>query len=215
LKLSIQDQFYHTVTKDDVQLRWRISRVGEMPDLDPFTESEKQLIEHGYNSPFEEVALAMQLNRQGLPTSYPRAIFMAPSKSQLHEALYDDRRYDTHACWLTPEGEPVLRKHQDYIIFWGYWNGPDEMLAQQDESPFKSIDVLLAYRTGLIDETLYQMLLALTKEKLAAVGIEDLNLKGNHILLATDNDNHLVLDPEGVPEIRIYNFEFLVNSSPE
>ena len=106
-----------TVTKDDIQLRWKVSRVGEMPDLDPFTESEKRLIKHGYNSPFEEIALAMKLNRQGMPASYPRAIFMAPSKSQLHEALYDDRRYETHARWLTPEGDPGLRKYQDYIHF--------------------------------------------------------------------------------------------------
>lgn len=215
LKLSIQEQLYHTVTKDNIQLRWKISRVGEMPDVDPFTESEKRLIEHGYNSPFEEVALALELNRQGIPASYPRAIFMAPSKAQLHEALYDDRRYHTHANWLTPEGEPVLRKHQDYILFWGYWNGPDEMLALRDESPFKGIDVLLAYRTGLINETLYEMLLGQTKEVLASVGIEDLNLKGNHILLSIDNNNHLVMDDKGLPTIRIYNFEFLANSYSE
>jgi len=209
LKLSILDQLYHTVTKDDIQLIWKVSRVGEMPDLDPFAKPEQRLIDHGHNSPFEEVSLALELNRQGIPASYPRAIFMAPSQSRLHETLYDDRRYTTHARWFTPEGNPVLRKHQDYILFWGYWNGPDEMLAQKDESLFNSIDVQLAYRTGLINETLYEMLLSLTKERLASVGIEDLNLKGNHILLSTDNNSHLVLDNEGVPAIRIYNFEFL------
>ena len=34
---------------------------------------------------------------------------------------------------LTPEGEPALQKGCNYITIWGYWNGPDELLAAQDD----------------------------------------------------------------------------------
>jgi hypothetical protein len=67
----------------------------------------------------------------------------------------------------------------------------------------------LAYRRGLLDKGVYIQLMEITKNRLAAVGIEDLNLKGNHILLSADNSGQLVKDRDGIPEIRICNFELL------
>lgn len=209
IRLSVFDQVYRTTTKDDIHLVWKISRVGELPDLDPFTDAENKMIKHGYNSPFEEVALALELKNQGIPTTHPRAIYMAASKSDMDESLCDDSRYDSHESLLTPEGNPILRRQHDYIIFWGYWNGPDELLAIKDESPYQGVDALLCHRKGLLTKRTYLHLMEIAKSKLGLLGIEDLNLKGNHILLSVDNSGHLVKNHKGLPEMRISNFELL------
>lgn len=209
IKQSVFGQIYRTTTKDNVHLVWKISRVGELPDWDPIKNDEKKILQHGYNSPFEEIALALELTNKGIPTTYPRAIYMAASKSDMNESLCDDRRYNSHKNITTPDGEAILRKNHDYIIFWGYWNGPDELLAEKDESPYQGIDLLLCYRKGLLDEKMYQQLMQITKDKLATVGIEDLNFRGNHILLSVDGSGQLVKDHDGIPEIRICTFELL------
>jgi hypothetical protein len=209
IKQSVFDQVYRTTTKDNIHLVWKVSRVGEMPDMDPIKDEEKRILQHGYNSPFEEVTLALELTEKGIPTTYPRAIYMAASKSDIDESLRDDKRYKMHSNVIMPDGKPILRKNHDYIIFWGYWNGPDELLAVRDESPYRGIDALLAYRKGLLDMEMYLQLMQITKNELAAVGIEDLNLRGNHILLSIDNSGQLVKGHKGIPEIRICNFELL------
>jgi len=209
IKQSVFDQVYRTTTKDNIHLVWKISRVGELPDMDPLKNEENKILQHGYNSPFEEVAFALELGNKGIPTTYPRAIYMATSRSNMDEYLCDDRRYSTHKKFRTPDRKPVLLKNHDYVIFWGYWNGPDELLAVRDESPYQGIDALLAYRKGLVEKKMYLKLMKITRNKLASVGIEDLNLRGNHILLSVDNSGCLVKDCEGIPKIRICNFELL------
>jgi len=209
IKQSVFGQVYRTTTNDNVNLVWKVSRVGELPDWDPIGDVEKKILQHGYNSPFEEVALALELTSKGIPTTYPRAIYMAASKSDMDESLCDDSRYNSHKNITTPDGEAILRKNHDYIIFWGYWNGPDELLAEKDESSYQGIDLLLSYRKRLLDEKTYQQLMQITRDKLATVGIEDLNFRGNHILLSVDSSGQLVKDHKGIPEIRICTFELL------
>lgn len=209
IRQSVFDQVFRTTTKDDIHLVWKVSRVGELPDMDPIKDQENRILQYGYNSPFEEVSLALELNRNGIPTTYPRAIYMSASRSAMDESLCDDRRYNTHKNFLTPDNSPTLRKDHDYIIFWGFWNGPDELLAVKDESPYQGIDALLAYRKRLLDEEIYLKLMEVTRDNLASVGIEDLNLRGNHILLSVDQSAQLVKDHKGIPEIRICNFELL------
>ena len=209
IKLAVFDQVFRTTTKNDIHLVWKVSRVGEIPDMDPFDESEQRIIDHGYNSPFEEVALALELEGRGIPSTYPRAIYMASSKSEMHESLCDERRYESHKGLLTPGHQPILKKNHDYIIFWGYWNGPDELLALKDESPYEGVDVLFAYRKGLVDKGIYLHLMELMKAQLLSLGIEDLNPKGNHILLSVDRSDNLARDALGIPEMRLFNFELL------
>ena len=60
-----QYEIYETVTKDNVHLVWRVSRVGQIPDADPFVRREKRILDYGYNSPFEEFSIAMELSRTG------------------------------------------------------------------------------------------------------------------------------------------------------
>ena len=208
-KLSTSQEVYKTVTKDNVHLVWRVSRVGQRPDADPFVRSEKRVLDYGYNSPFEEFSIAMELSRKGIETTYPRAIYMTGHRSRVSSNLADLRRYETHAELLTPDGHPILSERHEYITIWGYWNGPDEALAEKDQVIYRGIDALAAYREGRLTQREYFRLMRATKKRLAAAGIEDLSLRGNHLLLSVDNADQLARDKKGMPIVRICNFELL------
>ncbi len=205
-KLSPAGPVFHTVTKDSIQLVWRGSRVGEKPELDPFRPDERRIMDHGYNSPFEEVALSRKLQAQGVPTTYPRAIYMTGHQ---RETIADPSRFDSHEALLAPDGTPVLRRDRHYITIWGYWNKPDELLAREDKDYYHAIDALHALREGILDEAGYVTLLYDMRQQLLACGVEDLNLRGNHILLSIDSQGDLVRNRYGQPESRMCNFELL------
>ncbi|MBN1383620.1 MAG: hypothetical protein JW983_01900 [Elusimicrobia bacterium] len=213
-KISVFSEMYHTVTKDNIYLVWKVSRLGMQPDMDPFKEDEKKILEYGYNSPFEEVSLAVELSGKGLPTIYPRAIYMTGSETEIANNLYDNSRYETHKNYTTPDGLPILKVNRSYIIIWGYWNGPDEKLAAKDGDYYEGINALRAYRDGIITQKEYITLLQVAREKLLKVKIEDLNLRGNHLLISFDSKGSLITDDHGIPEIRICNFEFLRRVKP-
>lgn len=209
-RLSAYSEVYHTLTKDNINLVWKVSKVGVQPDMDPFKEGEKKILEFGYNSPFEEVFLAMKLNRAGIPTTYPRAIYMTGIKTEVPNTLPDDRRYESHRKYVTPDNRSILRKDRDYILIWGYWNGPDEKLADEDGNYYKGVDALRALRDGLISNKIYMDLLQSIRQRLLSAGVEDLNLRGSHLLLSTlISTGHLITDKENIPEIRICSFELL------
>ncbi|MFC1631253.1 hypothetical protein ACFL1I_08270 [Candidatus Omnitrophota bacterium] len=208
-KISVYSDMYHAVTKDNIHLVWKVSKVGSQPDADPFKEDERMQFEHGYNSPFEEVAIAVELSQKGISTIYPRAIYMSEYKTDISSNLFDSSRYESHKDYKTPDGMPILKKNREYIIIWGYWNGPDEKLAAKDSDYYEGIDAIRAYKRKRIDQDMYIDLLKLIKEKLHKKGIDDLNLRGNHILISYDSKGNLITDNQGSPEIRICNFEFL------
>ncbi len=209
-RLSLMSQVYDTVTKDNVHLVWRVSRVGEQPDMDPFKEDENHILEYGYNSPFEEVALAMDLTARNIETIYPRAIYMTGEAAKLPAGLSDQRRFENHAHVVMPNGRCALQPDHDYIIIWGYWNGPDELLAEKDEEYYTGVNALSAYRDGLMAQDVYLRLMQSARQRLTAVGVEDLNLRGNHLILSIDKQGRLAEDPAtGLPAVRICNFELL------
>jgi len=208
-KLSIVNEIYHTLTKDNINLVWKVSNVGMQPDADPFKEDERRILEHGYNSPFEEVSLAVYLSRKGIPTTYPRAVYMAGSRTEISAKLSDRRRYETHRQYSAPDRTPVLREDRDYVTIWGYWNGPDEKLAARDADYYEAIDALRAHREGIITRDEYVALMRRERETLLGVGVEDLNLRGNHLLFSLRSSGSLVVDSQGVPEVRICSFELL------
>ena len=217
-RLSTNSEIYHTVTKDGINLVWKVSRVGSLPDLDPFKEDEKKIIEYGYNSPFEEISIAIFLGNKGIRTVFPRAIYMTGEKTNIAHTIFDESRFLSHKSILTPEGTSVLRQDRNYMLIWGYWNGPDEKLAVLDGNYYKGINALNAYRNHLISCEQYIEIIKRKKERLAAAGVEDLNLRGSHLLLSLDTNNALVLDKNGNPDVRICNFEFLKTmpaSSPQ
>ena len=80
-RLSGTNDSYYTLTKDRINLVWKLSRVGEQPEADRRTPLGRKLAAHGYNSPFEEVAIALDLKAKGVDTTYPRAIYMSGLES--------------------------------------------------------------------------------------------------------------------------------------
>ena len=213
-KLSPAHRVYETTTKDNVRLVWRVSRVAERPAVDPFKEDEQRILEHGYNSPFEEVALAMTLTAHGIRAIYPRAVYMTGDRPAVPPGPSDARRYATHAGFRMPDGQPILQEGHDYVIIWGYWNGPDELLAARDDPPYTSINALEALRQGSLDESIYLRLMGRTRRRLAEAGIEDLNLRGTHLVVSLESSGKLALDPDDLPTALICNFELLRGSAP-
>jgi hypothetical protein len=208
-KISTYQAMYYTVTKDNIHLVWKVSRVGLFPDMDPFKNSEKDILEHGYNSPFEEFSLALELADNGIPTIYPRAIYMSGNKTHIPRHLLDTSRYKSHRSLKTPDRRQLLVRDHEYIVIWGYWNGPDDKLASKDADYYEGIDTLRAYREGIITQADYIELLQRTRRRLRRVGVDDLNIRGSHFLISFDSKGNLIRDHKGRLEIRINAFEFL------
>ncbi|MGM0442382.1 MAG: hypothetical protein ACQEQC_08195 [Elusimicrobiota bacterium] len=208
-KISKSRDIYHTTTKDNINIVWKISKVGIKPDMDPYIEVEKNVLEFGYNSPFEEFSIAMDLTRKGVLTIYPRAVYMTGTEMEIPQHLYDESRYKSHRDLKISDGRPVLIKDREYIVIWGYWNGPDELLAEKDEQFYKAVDLLSAYKQGMITQDRYLDLIESMKDNLKNAGYRALNLRGNHILLSIDCSGNIVMDDGGKPELRICNFEFI------
>jgi hypothetical protein len=209
IRLSVDHEIFYTLTKDNIHLVFKLSKVGMKPDLDPFKSRERRTIDHGYNSPFEEVSLAFILSRAGIPTIYPRGIYQSGHKIGVADYLVSDIRSDSHQSLRMPDGRAVLEKDRDYIIIYGYWNGPDEKLSQKDSDYYEGIDALRAYKDKIIDKNEYMHLMRVMKDRLHAAGLEDLNLKGSHFLLSFDSAGKIICHSDGVPEMRYCNFEFL------
>ncbi len=213
-KISPYSDSFYTITKDNIHIVWKVSKVGISPNLDPFKENEKMLIDYGYNSPFEEISLAIELNSKNIPTIYPRAIYMTGFNIDIAESFFDKSRYENHRDFKTPDALPLLHMDHEYIIIWGYWNGPDEMLSKEDITYYKGINALRAFRERYISEDKYMHVLKTIKKRLRKVGIQDMNLCGSHLLLSLDKQEAIVYDSNGVPEVRICNFEFLKKITP-
>ncbi|MBN2473857.1 MAG: hypothetical protein JXB62_04575 [Pirellulales bacterium] len=214
-KISASQPVYETVTQDNVHLVWRVSRVGQISDADPFVPRERRILTYGYNSPFEEFAIALELQHKGIETTYPRAIYMTGHRSSVTSSLVDDSRYRSHAELQTPDEHPILSRQHEYLSIWGYWNGPDDVLAVKDEVVYKGIDALAAYREGRLSQRGYVQVMRATKKRLATAGIEDLSLRGNHLLLSINRKQELVDDEHGLPLTRICNFELLKRAQDE
>ncbi len=203
-RLSKTNEVYHTKTKDNINLVWKVSRVGEKPDVDPASDAGRRVLDYGYNSPFEEFATALELSRKGFPAVYPRAIYMTGQEAS--ESTADGSRYETHRDILTPEGEPALRPDHNYITVWGYWNGLDEVLARHDEAVCTPVNLEEARDAGLLDERQVEELLRRARHDLALVGCEDLNPVGTHFLLSLSPQGHLIRNPDGALALRLCNF---------
>jgi len=214
VSLSKTNEVYFTKTKDNINIVWKISRVGERPDFDPVDPCGRRIIEAGYNSPFEEFSLAIELGRAGVSTVYPRAIYMTGLEFESAEYIEDPSRYKSHSGLLDPDGKPTLNAHHNYITVWGFWNGLDEMLAKSDVPACEGINLALAHQSGYISSADCDNLIEVARAKLLVAGMEDLNLNGDHMILSIDRDGLLIRDQEGIPEIRFCNFELMRRIQP-
>ncbi|MBN2736809.1 MAG: hypothetical protein JXR70_07485 [Spirochaetales bacterium] len=208
-RLSLYNDIFKIESKDHIYLVWKVSRVGIMPDADPFKADESRVLEYGYNSPFEEVAIALDLTVHGINTVYPRAIYMSGHPAHVSDEIMDHRRYVSHQKWTTPGGKPLLRRDRHYYIIFGYFNGPDEMLANEDGHYYQSINAITAYHRKLLSLEQYMELMKYMNDQMAKASLEDLNLRGSHLILALDEKGELVRGKQGIPDARICNFELL------
>lgn len=207
--LSRNNAVFKTRTKDNINLVWRVSRVGDTPWLGESGPRSQELLDHGFNAPFEEFAHALETSRGGVRTVYPRAIYMTGPRASSMRVIADRRRYEQFAQLLTPEGKPVLSEGHEYITVWGFWNGPDELLATQDGSYYRGVNAECALAEGLIDEPTLADLMTRARRRLRRAGYEDLNLKPDHLLISFNPTQQMVTDTLGKPELRLCNFEFV------
>ncbi len=189
---------------------WKFSRVGEQRDPEAGVSRKGKRPAFGFNSPFEEVAVALDLQRKGVDATYPRAIYMSGLESARSE-LYasDDRRYRSHQGLTTPDGQSVLRSDHNYLTVWGYWNGLDEILASRDEAYCLGVNLQEACQNGIITAREAKQLLAREQRKLAAAGYRDLQPKLTHYLLSLRHSGSLVLGTDGKPTVRVCNFALI------
>ncbi len=208
-KLSAHNQTFYTRTKDNIHLVWKISRMGDAPWSKNPEVHREEVRAYGFNSPFEEFAFALEMGRQGVQTIYPRAIYMTGRQRGSARPVSDERHYAALAGFRTPDGDPVARKERDYITIWGFWNGPDEVLAAQDGKFYQAVNVKRAFANRLIPEQMVTELTQLMSQRLAGCGFDDLNLRPHHLLISFDPAQKLMLDAQGKPEVRLCNFELV------
>ncbi|MEW6600621.1 MAG: hypothetical protein AB1499_06600 [Nitrospirota bacterium] len=206
IRLSDTKDVFYTITKDNIHLVWETSRVGEMPDEEEMRINPR-IRESGINSPFEEFAIAHHLNKLGIPCVYVRAIYMTGTAKI--EASMDLRRYDSHKNILDPEGNPILQENHNYITIRGYFNGPDQWVAQQTGPLYAPVDLARAIMRGMIEESQCRMLFRQVKENLRDVNYDGSLLKLDDLLLAVNGNGEIVRDRSGSPLVVICNFEHI------
>ncbi|NCC92632.1 MAG: hypothetical protein EOM10_05025 [Opitutae bacterium] len=206
--LSDTAQVYYTKTKDGIQLVWKVSQVGDpsgVPDTSP------AFAAWGCNSPFEEFGFALQLAAAGVPTTYPRAIYMLGHQSTLPPEALDPRRYESHRDLRMPDGAPVLQRERNYITVWGYWNGTDEVVAgeERQRTHCRGVNGAQALSEGRIDAVQLEAATAKMGRLLAGAGVESSCLLATHYVLTLTPEDELLRDPDGTLAVRLCNFEFL------
>jgi len=206
LTLSETKDIFYTLSKDNVHLIWETSRVGEMPG-DYEQDFHPKIREYGINSPFEEFAIAHELNQLGIPCVYVRAIYMTGSSKI--EASGDTRRYESHKHILDPEGNQILQENHNYITIRGYYNGPDEWVAEQTGPLYEPIDLVKAVDKGLIDESQCKSMLENVQENLRNAHYDGSLLTPRDLLLAINDKGEIVKDSSGSPLVVICYFELI------
>lgn len=183
-RLSPTNQTYYTQSKDRVHLVWKVSRVGEIPPGDLSEPRCREHVRQGYNAPFEEFAIALALQRAGVPTIYPRAIYVTAAHEDCRAHVLDDRRFKRYAELRSPDGLPVLPIDQEYVCIWGFYRGQTDAEACETATAWNPIDAATALARGLIDRATQTQLLREHADRLADAGYEDTALCPAHVLLS-------------------------------
>jgi hypothetical protein len=206
-KLSENNEVCYTLTKDHVHIVWKTSRVGEAPPV--YAEKARTALArlNGFNSPFEECAIAQDLNAKGIPTVYIRAVYMAGS--QKVERSADARRYRSHRRLLDIDGEPILRREHNYITIRGYYNGSDAWVASQQGQLCRPMDLRQALAKDVIPQPEHDALYRGMLARLQAAGYDGTLLDDNDMLIATMPDGAVERNAAGEIELRICNLELM------
>jgi hypothetical protein len=209
LPLPPSRETYSTESKDHIRLVWKVSSVGERPEVATRGAPGFRVLAYGVNSPFEEVALAHWLHRQGVSTVLPLAIYRTGHHSLLHDWPYDTSRYRSHEGLQMPDGTPVLEMRRNYITLWEQWHGPDPRADEGAPSPYSPLDADRAVAEGWATADEASELVRDFRTRLLAAGVEDLNLLAAHLLVARGEDGALRREESGAIAARLCNLEFL------
>jgi hypothetical protein len=209
LALPQSQETYTTESRDNIRLVWTVSSVGERPQVATLGAAGFRLLTHGYNAPFEEVALARWLLRQGIPTTSPIAVYGTGYHPALHESPFDSSRYTRHEQLSTAEGTPVLERRRNYITLWEQWHGPDPEPDEAGGSPLAPLDAQQALEQGWLTAAESTELVRSFEARLLRAGVEALRLLPAHLLVARDTDGRLRRDAQGEIAARLCRFEFL------
>ena len=200
--MSPRNQTYYVQTKDRIHLLWKVSSIGDQPE-------DLSLQEHGFNSPFEEFACALDLAKRGVPTVHPRAIYATGEYLGVPGCVADARRFEEFGQITLPDGQPLMRPDQDYITIWGWWRGVDDVEAFDDLPRWSAIDAAQAHRAGMLTQVRLDRIVRRQARRLRAAGYVDLNLRGEHILLSYRPGGSFKTDATGELESPHCNFEFV------
>lgn len=209
IRISRSNQTYYTRTKDRIHLVWKVSRVGDLPPGDIGDPKYRPKLLHGYNSPFEEFSLAMEMHRAGVKAVYPRAIYATGIIEGATTQVIDARRFERMRETLAPDGTPALQQQRDYITIWGYYRGLEDVEAIQDTRLWTPIDLLRATLKKLLSPEQAEEIKARHARAMNDAGFVDLHAKPDHILLAYIPGGDLKLDANGNIEARQCNLELV------
>lgn len=181
----------------------RFSRVGEEVPLDPLTLSEN--IQTEFNSPFEEIALVMELRAASIGASRPRiftkkplAIYMPPEKLRDWQT---GRLESKMAAKRARHPEAELDMLQQYVLLYGWIEGLDAVQTVQ----------ALGIAGDLAERFLSEVTLSAIRD-LEKHGLRMLDIKPEHIVLRIRPDGSL-LRRNGNPSYALVDYELLERTS--
>jgi hypothetical protein len=203
VKLSPTSEVYWTRTRDSILVVYRRSRVGARPRVDPLVERGKQIREHGYNSPFEEVAIAERLAQMGIRTVRPRAIYRTAHPSQKASYLRDDSRFRDHAGLTTPElpPEPILSPDHDYYTIWDYFRGVHT--GSGGSSQVEVLDLERAREEGILEGEEHDDLVARIRSRLRDAGLADGRIDDSEFVVRAGSERSLIRTPGGDVDVTL------------
>ena len=203
-RLSLTSEVYHTRTRDGIHVAYRRSRVGVQPRVDPLISGSRRIRGHGYNSPFEETAIAEQMRASGVLTIYPRAIYRTGHQTSTTAYLRDERRFLTHAGLMTPEhvAEPVLSPSYDYYTIWGYFRGVDPQADHRYETCAVT-DLEQAHNDGLLSKDEYDGMVSNVQRRLHAAGFNADGIEPYEFAVSVAADGSLQRRPDGEVDVSL------------
>ena len=200
---------YLTTSKDDVRVVWKICRVGELGEMAAYGPDGFRALAYGFNSPFEEFALALSLRAHGVKVISPLAVYRTGHRSGLSESRFDLSRYESHREFMAQDGGRALDEQHSYITIWEHWSGPHCGEPSIDRPPTHSLNVRQAAEDGPLCEAEASWLVAEMRQRLEGLGVAVIRLEASHLLVALDPCGAVVRNRAGEPEVCLCNLQHL------
>lgn len=202
-RLSGASQVFRTRTRDGLHVVYRLSRCGVRPDADPLTAHGRRIRAHGFNSPFEEFALAAGLRAAGVGVVTPYAIYRTGHASARAAALRDPCRFASHAGFTAPCDPPeaALADAFDYWTIWEAFRGVAAP-AGVHGGIAGVLDLGRARDDGLIAVAEHDAALDDARRRIATLGMPADDLVDEDLGVRADGRGGLVRDAAG-PAMRL------------